>query len=122
MDCPRCNAEMALREGAEFSLQRCAECGGVWLDVADLNRILIHHGLPVLDRMGGKANLEELAGTCPDCNVDLTVIEGSDKSGLFYESCESCGGIWLELDEELDDADIKGIEEGLVDYFRHYKG
>lgn len=123
MDCPRCTVEMDLLEGEDHSLQRCAECGGLWLDPADLNPILLRHSLPVLDRIGGKANLEELASTCPECSVDLTVIEGNDKQGTRYETCESCGKLWLELDEEPSSIeDLPSIEQAVVEHFRAFKG
>jgi len=51
MDCPRDNTEMSeLTDGEERLLSRCAECGGLWVDVADLNRILLHAGLPTLEQ------------------------------------------------------------------------
>ena len=63
MDCPRDDTEMTeLTDGEDRLLFRCAECGGLWLDVADLNRILLHNGLPTLEAMGGRANPEEDAG------------------------------------------------------------
>ena len=103
MECPRCNVEMETLEGEDISLQRCAECSGVFIDPGDLNRILLRNGLQVLERLGGKANLEEMAVSCPECSgVDLTVVEGNDKLGLRFETCESCGGIWLDLDVEPD--------------------
>src|SRR5437763_337864 len=97
MDCPRDNTEMSeLTDGEERVLFRCAECGGLWLDVADLNRILLHAGLPTLEAMGGRANPESDAGECPVDNVALLAVESAHKRNpLVYETCESCGGIWL---------------------------
>ena len=98
MDCPLDNVEMVeLSEGEDKLLTRCGECGGLWLDVADLNRILLHAGLPTLDAMGGRANPDEDAGDCPACAVNLLAVESSHKRDpMIYETCESCGGIWLE--------------------------
>lgn len=122
MECPRCNVEMETLEGEDISLQRCAECSGVFIDPGDLNRILLRNGLQVLERLGGKANLEEMAVSCPECSgVDLTVVEGNDKLGLRYETCESCGGIWLDLDVEPD-ADLESIESAIVEHFRQFRG
>src|SRR5438270_208409 len=103
MDCPRDNTEMTvLSEGEERVLFRCAECGGLWLDVADLNRILLHAGLPTLEAMGGRANPEEDAGECPVDNVGLLAVQSQHKRNpLTYETCESCGGIWLESGDFL---------------------
>ncbi len=122
MDCPRCNVEMNLLEGEGISLQRCADCGGTWVDASYLNPILLRANLPVLDRIGGKANLEEIGVTCSDCQVELTVIEGNDKSGLRYETCESCGGIWLEVDGADEAETLEDIEVRIVDHFREFKG
>src|SRR5256885_5233441 len=47
-----------LTDGEERIFYRCAECGGLWLDVADLNRILLHAGLTTLESLGGRANPE----------------------------------------------------------------
>ena len=123
MDCPRDNVEMVeLTEGEDRLLSRCGEGGGLWLDVAALNRILLHAGLPTLEAMGGRANPEEEAGDCPACAVGLLAVESSHKRNPFiYETCESCGGIWLE------GADFPGEGErpeelrlGIVDFFRDY--
>jgi len=122
MDCPRCNVEMPTLENEDISLQRCAECGGIWTNVSDLSPILLRNTLPVLDRIGGKANLEEIAVSCPECQVDLTVIEGNDKSGLRYETCESCGGIWLDLEGAAELEDFPAIEAAIVDHYRAFKG
>ena len=122
MDCPRCTVAMTSLESEGISMQRCADCGGAWMDVADLNPLLLRATLPPLTRIGGRPNLEEIAVTCPDCQVELTVIEGHDKSGLRYENCESCGGIWLEV-EGREDADTSELlERAVVDHFREFKG
>jgi Zn-finger nucleic acid-binding protein len=85
----------------ESTLQRCADCGGLWVDVTDLNKVLLHANLPALTAIGGTINVDEIAGMCPACNVDLVVVEGGEKRSLHYDTCESCGGIWIEgLDQE----------------------
>jgi Zn-finger nucleic acid-binding protein len=123
MDCPRDNVEMTeLTEGEERLLFRCGECGGIWLDVADLNRILLHAGLPTLEGMGGRANPETDAGECPTDNVALLAIESQHKRHpLVYETCESCGGIWLESDDFEEEGDsAKDLVRGIVGFFREF--
>jgi Zn-finger nucleic acid-binding protein len=123
MECPRDDVEMVeLTEGDERVLFRCAECGGLWLDVADLNRILLHAGLPTLEAMGGRANPDEDAGECPVDNVALLVIESQHKRNPFrYETCESCGGIWLEsADFETEAETAKELTKGIVAFFRQF--
>ncbi len=123
MDCPRDNTEMTeLTDGEDRVLFRCEECGGLWLDVADLNRILLHAGLPTLEAMGGRANPEEDAGECPVDHVGLLAIESQHKRNpLVYETCESCGGIWLESADFADDGDsAEELTKGIVDFYRDF--
>ncbi len=100
MDCPRCTVEMAEIPGNDGTMHRCSDCGGLWVDVADLNRLLLHANLPALSGIGGFVNPDEIAGQCPACNVDLVVVEGGEKRSLHYDTCEACGGIWLDGPED----------------------
>jgi Zn-finger nucleic acid-binding protein len=123
MDCPRDNVEMSeLSDGEERIFYRCDECGGLWLDVADLNRILLHAGLPTLEAMGGRANPEEDAGDCPVDLVDLLAVQSLHKRNpLTYETCESCGGIWLESADFAGEGETPAeLTEGIVDFFREF--
>ena len=123
MDCPRDSVEMVeLTQGEDRLLFRCGECGGLWLDVADLNRILLHAGLPTLEGMGGRANPDSDAGECPVDNVGLLAIESQHKRNpLVYETCESCGGIWLESSDFATEGDsAREMVEGIVDFFRQF--
>src|SRR5260370_26254999 len=117
MDCPRDNTEMAeLSDGEDRLLFRCAECGGLWVEAADLNRLLLHAGLPTLEAMGGRANPEADAGECPVDNVGLLAVESQHKRNpLMYETCESCGGIWLESGDFAEEGDTAGeLTKGIV--------
>ena len=93
MDCPRCSVELNEISQGDSTLQRCCECGGLWVDVADLNKMLLHANLPSLPAIGGYVNPDEIAGMCPACHVDLVAVEGGEKRMLHYDTCESCGGI-----------------------------
>ena len=122
MDCPRDLVEMKEIVGRDdTALSTCETCGGVWLDSAELNRLLLHNDLPGLESMGGKANLDELAERCPKDEVDLIVIEGGEKSDpQRYDYCEACGGIWLDLDAP-EEADPEAIERLIIDFFKKFR-
>jgi Zn-finger nucleic acid-binding protein len=122
VDCPKDGVEFETKDGEVVSLQRCTECGGIWLDVADLNRILLRHNMPGLEKLGGTANLEEIAGQCPTCHVDLMVVEGGSHKALRYDTCESCGGIWLEqgLEKGKDVGSLEEMSDGIVDFFKRF--
>ncbi len=122
MDCPRCSVEMSEITREEGTLQRCAECGGLWVDVTDLNKILLHANLPALSALAGYVNVDEITGMCPACNVDMVVVEGGEKRSVSYDTCESCGGIWVDGDDDEPAAtlDWKGAEQQIVTFFRRF--
>ena len=120
MDCPGCSVEMTNLEGDETAVGKCASCGGLWIDVADLNRVLLHHNLPGLESIGGKLQPDALTGQCPECQVDLVTVEGGPRQHpLQYDTCESCGGIFLES-EFKDATDIKVAFEEIVAFFKNF--
>jgi Zn-finger nucleic acid-binding protein len=100
MDCPQCSVEIAELAHDSGALHRCPECGGLWIDPADLNKVLLHANLPALPALGGFVNADEMTGMCPACNVDLVVVEGGERRTVTYDTCESCGGIWIEGPDE----------------------
>jgi Zn-finger nucleic acid-binding protein len=123
MDCPRDDAEMTeLKDGEDRLLFRCDECGGLWLEAADLNRLLLHSGLPTLEAMGGRANPEEDAGECPQDNVGLLAVESQHKRNpMVYETCESCGGVWLESADFATEGDSAAdLTKGIVEFYREF--
>ena len=123
MDCPRCSVEMKEIAREDSALQRCGECGGLWIDVTDLNKVLLHANLPAITSIGGTINVDEIAGMCPACNVDLVVVEGGEKRSLHYDTCESCGGIWIEgLDQDEVPAEASWAEASgeVVSFFKGF--
>ncbi|HET9551824.1 MAG TPA: zf-TFIIB domain-containing protein [Anaeromyxobacteraceae bacterium] len=123
MDCPRCSVELSAITHDESSINRCSECGGLWVDGTDLTKILLHANLPALTAIGGSINVEEIAGQCPACNVDLVVVEGGEKRALHYDTCESCGGIWVEgedVDEVPASIEWKDASAELAGFFRSF--
>jgi Zn-finger nucleic acid-binding protein len=122
MDCPRCSVELSEIPREEGALHRCAECGGLWVDVADLNKILLHANLPALSSIGGTVNPDELTGLCPACNVEMVVVEGGEKKSIAYDTCESCGGIWVDSDEDEPAAEVdrKAAEGQIVAFFKRF--
>jgi Zn-finger nucleic acid-binding protein len=117
MECPSCGVDMVDFKKDDQTLRKCGECGGLWVDVSDLNRMLLHHNLPGLESIGGKVDTDSLSGQCPDCQVEFVRVSGGDKSNpVSYETCESCGGIFLESDFQ-DASDFASAEKEIVSFF-----
>jgi hypothetical protein len=96
----------------------CNECGGLYADVADLNHLLLHAGLPGLGSMGGRVDPAATPATCRECMIDLTHIEvGPRNDPLYYESCEGCGRVFIEPGLPAP-ADLKAAQEQYVEFFR----
>lgn len=122
MDCPSCAVELAELEGEDSTLRKCGECGGLWIDLADLNRLLLHNNLPGLESIGGRVNAETLTGQCPECQVDLVTVEGGDRNHpLKYDTCESCGGIFIES-EFKEISDPAAAKREIVAFFKRFAG
>jgi Zn-finger nucleic acid-binding protein len=122
MNCPGCNIEMAELEGDETTLRRCADCGGLWIAIGDLNRVLLHNNMTGLESIGGKVNSDALTGQCPECQVDLVSVDGGNRQHpLHYDTCEGCGGIFLE--SEFKDATCEKVAyQEIVDFFKQFGG
>jgi Zn-finger nucleic acid-binding protein len=122
MDCPGCGVEMIDLQEDDLTLRKCGECGGLWVDVSDLNRMLLHNNLPGLEALGGKVDPDAMSGQCPDCQVDLLRVLGGDKAHpMSYDTCESCGGVFLES-QFKDAASAEEAEQGIVEFFRAFSG
>jgi Zn-finger nucleic acid-binding protein len=107
--------------GDDTTVRKCGECGGLWTDIADLNRVLLHHNLPGLESLGGKVDAEALTGQCSDCQVDLVRVAGGDRHHpLHYDTCESCGGTFLES-EFKDAMDAPQAFREVVEFFQRFR-
>ena len=122
MDCPRDNTEMTeLTDGEDRLLFRCAECGGLWLDAADLNRILLHDGLPTLEAMGGRANPEEDAGDCPVDSVGLLAVESQHKRNpLVYGPARAAGASGWSRGISPRTGAAEDLTKGIVEFYREF--
>lgn len=121
MECPRCQAELSEVPNDDLTLQKCDDCSSIWIDVSDLNRMLIHNNLTGLESLGGKMAPEALTGQCSECLVDLLRVSGGSRQDpQHYDTCEGCGGVFLE--SEFDGEDVPGIEAQIVAFFRSFGG
>jgi Zn-finger nucleic acid-binding protein len=121
MDCPSCHVEMSELAGNDTTVRKCGDCGGLWMDLADLNRVLLHNNMPGLEGMGGRIDAEALTGQCPECLVDLVRVAGGERlHPLHYDTCESCGGIFLES-EFKDATDSPQAMREVVEFFQRFR-
>lgn len=49
--CPRCGSDLHAETFHEVPVERCGQCGGVWLDPAALEQLAHHHDPGILRRV-----------------------------------------------------------------------
>jgi Zn-finger nucleic acid-binding protein len=103
----------------DMVLQRCGQCEGLWTDVAELNRLLLHHNFPGLEALGGRSNVDDTSGKCPVCLVDMVIVEGGPRHSMRYETCEVCGGVWIQPEGEVHN--VKEAIGEIVGFFKDFK-
>ncbi|HEX7297104.1 MAG TPA: zf-TFIIB domain-containing protein [Pyrinomonadaceae bacterium] len=54
MRCPRCNASLAVTKFEDVSVDRCDNCGGLWLDAGELAQLIQKDSDGWFRRLGSK--------------------------------------------------------------------
>ncbi len=120
MECPQCDVELADLANDDVHVFSCSECEVLWTDGAQLNALLLHHSLPGLDSLGGRADPDAETGTCRACGVSLTRIEQTGRGqALMFETCEDCGFVAVS-DEGAAATDLEAAQGALVSFFRRF--
>ncbi len=141
MKCPIDGGEL-VREiyEANIEVEKCPDCGGMWLDYQELEQIqgTLEHDytdeLQQLPDLVGNAYAMALARSrpelqCPRCDRTMERREHGGCSQVLIDVCPQCRGIWLDKGElqaleiffekaRADTADVRsGFFSRLVDFF-----
>ncbi len=112
LDCPKCWVAMEKEEveilGPNIVIDICPDCGGIWLDRSELNKLLKDRKLSnYLTKHIGTQSKSQLV--CPRCGwlMDLEPAEEVE-----VDVCLKCGGVWLDYGEleKLRDISKAGFE------------
>lgn len=101
--CPRCGVELAERTSGKAKLLACPDCGGVWIDRADAQRILerkpgaLQHIL-LTQRVAAKARVGYDIETPVRCPFDAEPLTKADVDGVLVDSCP-VHGTWFDAGE-----------------------
>ncbi len=106
LTCPYDGQRMEKVEAGTFTIDRCASCGGLWFDMAELQRF-IAHGLPAdeVDTSPRRTGERAHAGAkykCPRDHSDLILMTDARQAHVKFHSCTVCGGIMLDAGELKD--------------------
>jgi Zn-finger nucleic acid-binding protein len=132
MDCPRCRKPLHSQRSGETEIDTCAECGGLFLDRGELNRIA---------PTGGDLEYSTLHGEtfhhadcfppadCPRCDgTTMVPVEFIVHTKIILDHCRSCEGFWLdgrELERIRDevrelDEESEGVEAPPMTWFARF--
>lgn len=111
MNCIRCKVKMRKVEKDKVLIDRCPECGGIWLDAGELEMLEkgAGHDKTVIMQQARKELLHDaqrlvhLTGVCPKC--EKTQLHQVKRRGVELDVCNKCGGIFFdehELEQVLD--------------------
>jgi len=101
--CPRCGIELAERTSGRAKLLACRDCGGVWIDRADAQRILEHkpgalQHILLTQRVAAKARVGYDIETPVRCPFDAEPLTKAEVDGVLVDSCP-IHGTWFDAGE-----------------------
>lgn len=108
--CPDCHTELKTEPWFGVNLDICPLCAGTWFDSGELGPFLQHDPpamLQVEDQHLPEVFRRESPSTrtCPSCAEPLHGFRYLCSSPVELDSCEKCGGIWVE------DGELRKINE-----------
>jgi Zn-finger nucleic acid-binding protein len=134
-------SELAKQEyEANIEVEKCPQCGGIWLDHRELERIQVsgeHDYRREINRFPSiveQAYAMALAKSkpptpCPRCSQDMERREHAGCSQVLVDVCPKCRGVWLDEGElralevfferaAIETADMRsGFFASLTDFF-----
>ena len=102
LKCPVCPDTLLVKHDENgTTVDYCENCGGLWLEEGELNKITRPHDgdieFSIHEHAGEGEPTEKICPVCSDKPlVTKNFIEYSD---IKIESCDTCGGVWLDKGE-----------------------
>ena len=104
MNCPRCQRETALQKLKNTEVDVCPDCGGMFLDHGQLNRVAEPTAgdleYSTVHRESFHHDDTFVPTSCPRCPVvEMQKVEFNIYTGIILDYCARCEGFWLDGDE-----------------------
>ncbi len=97
MDCPKCDGAMqehtTTLQGA-VTIDRCADCGGMWFDNGEAEKLKgdwMSDFLDSGDRAVGKTQNLNTEINCPRCKKQMDTVKDPDQQHITYEAYKEHG-------------------------------
>jgi len=105
MNCPTCKTAMITLELADVEIDHCLNCGGIWLDTGELERLMDSplQARRLLDSFREDPAVAEQLRRCPICDKKMAkIVVGSSKPPLWIDKCPRTDGLWFDRGELQD--------------------
>lgn len=99
MNCPRCKAKLKREQYEGIEVDRCPDCGGMWLDYLELDQLedIVLDEDEVKGTMIFSSRTSEIS--CPKCGGPMKAFNYR-LYDLELDFCEKLHGFWLDRGEE----------------------
>lgn len=131
--CQTCGGVLVAFELESVEIDRCAECGGTWLDAGEIERISAMAGAdpgPLSQSLAQTASGPRTKRRCPRCGRALRQVKvGGDAArdaepGIEIDRCPAGHGYWFDPGEmrQLIQMFDKGEEGAVARFFQDMFG
>ncbi len=113
--CPNDGTALTAITVENVPVDRCAACGGYWLQRGELELLGEHHGAHLEPLTVGDVAIVDSKRKCPQDGSQLRQHEFAEHSGITIDQCPVCQGIWLdktELSAILGYLDMEDVHTG----------
>jgi len=105
MRCPKCRADMEQIEFEGTEIDRCKICKGIWFDAGEIELMRDNRAAIAIDT--GDASVGKQSNVidhyqCPRCSGSMVRVVDPRQRHIWYETCGSCGGSFLDAGELID--------------------
>ena len=105
MRCPKCRADMEQIDYEGTEIDRCTICKGIWFDAGEIDIMKDKQAAAAIDtgdtKVGKEGNkLDHYQ--CPRCSGSMVKVVDPNQTHIWYETCSSCKGSYLDAGELLD--------------------
>ena len=118
LKCPKCSKDMTSQTVGDVTLERCTGCTGLWMKASAMERLMARKDLVRAIDTGSAAtgewtdSVENTVLICPNDRSRLIRMVNHKQPHVQYESCKTCGGVFLDAGE-LRDLATQGLMERL---------
>ncbi len=105
MRCPKCRADMEQIDYEGTEIDRCTICSGIWFDVGEIDILKDKKAATAIDtgdvETGKRSNTID-SYQCPRCSGAMVRVVDPKQTHIWYETCSSCHGSYLDAGELRD--------------------